>query len=75
MHLLTCKPAASRFPTVPSVAQIGQTLQDIGTAMTHTEAISDRSVVRPGLTALLQLRSVVNLIFGSARAMPISVSS
>ena len=31
--------------------------------------------LRTGLTALLQLRSVVNLIFGSTRAMPISVSS
>jgi hypothetical protein len=29
----------------------------------------------PGLTDLLQLRRVVNLIFGSTRAMPISVSS
>ena len=48
--LLTCKPVVSRLATVPSVPQIGQTLPDIGMAVAHTEAISDRSVARTGLT-------------------------
>ena len=62
MRLLTCKPAASRFPTVPSVAQIGQTLPDIGTVVAQTEAIPDTPLARPGLTALLHFSRVINLI-------------
>ena len=46
MYLLTCKLPASRSATVPSVTRIGQTLPDIGTAVAHTEAISDRSLAR-----------------------------
>ena len=38
--------------------------------MAQTQAISVKSVGAPGLTDLLQLRSVVNLILGSTLAMP-----
>ncbi len=35
MYLLTCELAVSRFATIPSVPQIGQTLADIRTAVAH----------------------------------------
>jgi hypothetical protein len=52
-----------RFATIPSVPPIGQTLPDIGAAVAHIEAISDRSLARTGLTDLLQLRHVGELIW------------
>ncbi len=39
MYLLTCELAVSRFATIPSVPQIGQTLADIRTAVAHAVSL------------------------------------
>ena len=58
MYLLTCKPAVSRFANVSSVAQIGQTLPDIRTAMAHSEVTSAVRLGRVGATHRMQFECV-----------------